>query len=60
VISIGSTGCLAIGGDRPVAIVGLKDVVVVDSEEGILVLDKEKSQDVRLVSDVLEKGPRDS
>lgn len=42
------------------AIVGLKDVVVVDSEEGILVLDKEKSQDVRLVSDVLEKGPRDS
>lgn len=60
VISIGSTGCLAIGGERPLAIVGLKDVVVVDSEDGILVLDKEKSQDVRLVSDVLEKGPRDS
>ena len=59
-IAIESTGCLAIGGKRPVAIVGLKDVVVVDSEEGILVLDKEKSQDVRLVSDVLEKGPRDS
>ena len=60
VISIGSTGCLAIGGKRPVAIVGLRDVVVVDSEEGILVLDKEKSQDVRLVPDALEKGPRDT
>lgn len=60
VISIDSTGCLAIGGERVIAMVGLRDVVVVDSEEGILVLDKEKSQDVRLVSDALEKGPRDS
>jgi mannose-1-phosphate guanylyltransferase len=60
VISIGSSGCLAIGGERVIAIVGLKDIVVVDSGDGILVLDKERSQDVRLVTEELEKRLKDS
>lgn len=60
VISVGSSGCLAIGGERVIAMVGLNNIVVVDSGDGILVLDKEKSQDVKLVSEALEKRLKDS
>jgi mannose-1-phosphate guanylyltransferase len=60
VISVGSSGCLAIGGERVIAMVGLNDIVIVDSGDGILVLDKEKSQDVRLVTEELEKRHKNS
>lgn len=58
-VTVDSSGCLAIGSDRPIAIVGLRDVVVVDSEDGVLVLDKERSQDVRLVAEELGKMRKD-
>jgi len=60
VISVGSSGCLAIGGERVIAMVGLNNIVVVDSGDGILVLDKEKSQDVRLVTEELENRHKNS
>ncbi|MFO0598418.1 MAG: mannose-1-phosphate guanylyltransferase [Myxococcaceae bacterium] len=39
---------------RPVAVVGMKDVVVVDAGDAILVLPKDKSQDVRKVVEALK------
>lgn len=53
-IVIDSTGCVVLAGDRPLAVVGMKDVVVVDAGDAVLVLPKDKSQDVRKVVEVLK------
>jgi mannose-1-phosphate guanylyltransferase len=44
---IDASGCVVLAGDRPVAVIGLKDIVVVDAGDAVLVVPKEKSQDVR-------------
>lgn len=54
-ISIDSSGCLVYGGNRLIAVVGVKDLVVVDSGDAILVIDKRKAQDVKKVAETLEK-----
>jgi len=46
-------------GRRPVAVVGLDDVVVVDAGDAILVARRDRSQDVRRVVDELGKRGRD-
>lgn len=51
---IDSTGCVVLGGDRPVAVVGMTDVVVVDAGDAVLVLPRDKSQDVRKVVEALK------
>lgn len=51
---IDSTGCVVLGRDRPVAVVGMRDVVVVDAGDAVLVLPKDKSQDVRKVVEQLK------
>ncbi|MEW6435435.1 MAG: mannose-1-phosphate guanylyltransferase [Myxococcota bacterium] len=51
---IDSKGCVVLGGDRPVAVVGMTDVVVVDAGDAVLVLPKDKSQDVRKVVEALK------
>lgn len=53
-INIGSSGCLVFGDKKPIAIVGVKDLVIVDTGDAILVLDKHKSQDVKKVAESLE------
>lgn len=53
-VVIDSDGCVVIAGKRPVAVVGLKDMVVVDAGDAILVLPREKSQDVRKVVEALK------
>jgi mannose-1-phosphate guanylyltransferase len=58
-VSVDSSGCLVFGDERVIALVGVKDLVVVDSGDGILVLDKEKSQDVRKVAEELSKKNKD-
>ena len=47
-------GCGVLGGKRLIAVVGMKDVVVVDSGDALLVLPKERSQDVRKVVEELK------
>jgi mannose-1-phosphate guanylyltransferase len=44
---IDSAGCVVLAGERPVAVIGLKDMVVVDAGDAVLVVPKDKSQDVR-------------
>lgn len=51
---IDSKGCVVLGGERPVAVVGMTDVVVVDAGDAVLVLPKDKSQDVRKVVEALK------
>jgi mannose-1-phosphate guanylyltransferase len=51
---IDSTGCVVLAQKKPVAVVGMTDVVVVDAGDSILVLPKDKSQDVRKVVEALK------
>jgi len=36
---------------RPVAVIGVHDVVVVETEDGVLVVDRRRAQDVRRAAD---------
>ncbi len=54
-LAIDSTGCVVLGsGQRVLAVVGMTDVVVVDAGDAVLVLPKDKSQDVRKVVEALK------
>lgn len=49
VVAIDSSGCIVIGGERPVVLVGGRDLIVVDAEDALLVCPREHAQAVRLV-----------
>lgn len=55
---IGSSGCVVLGRDRFVACVGLKDIVVVDSGDALLVCHKDAAQDVKKVVEHLQENNR--
>jgi len=48
-------GCVVLGRERPLAVVGMKDVVVVDAGDAVLVVPKGRSQDVRQVVEALKQ-----
>ena len=48
-------GCVVLGKERPLAVVGMKDVVVVDAGDAVLVVPKARSQDVRQVVEALKQ-----
>ncbi len=54
-INIDSAGCLVYGGDKLVALVGVKDLIVVDTEDALLVCAAERAQDVKKVVEILEE-----
>lgn len=58
-IDIGSKDSTVIAGERVMATIGLKDMVVVDTPDATLVSSKGKVQEVRKVVEVLKKGQRD-
>jgi mannose-1-phosphate guanylyltransferase len=47
-------GCIVLGDERALAVVGMSGMVVVDSGDAVLVVPKDKSQDVRKVVDALK------
>jgi len=54
-------GCVVLAGDKkPLAVVGLRDVVVVDAGDAFLVVPKDKSQDVRKVVEALKARKLDA
>ena len=54
-IMVGSTGCFVQGGERVVAAVGVKDLIIVDTEDAVLVADRNSAQDVKeVVSQLVE------
>jgi mannose-1-phosphate guanylyltransferase len=59
-IVIDSTGCVVRSPDRLIAAVGLKDIVIIDSGDALLVVSREHVQDVRkVVSELKERGRTD-
>ena len=54
-VSIDSPGCLIDSPERLVAVLGVEDLVVVDTPDAVLVCRKDRAQDVRLVVDELRR-----
>jgi mannose-1-phosphate guanylyltransferase len=59
VVSIDASGVVAARGGRIVAVVGLDDVVVVDTPDALLVVSRDRAQDVKAVVDRLNASGRD-
>ena len=57
-VSIDSTGILVPGTGRIIAVVGVEDVVVVDTPDAVLVTTREKAQQVKQVVDALKADGR--
>jgi len=57
-VSVGSQGCLAYGNGKTVAFVGVRDLVVVDTPDALLVCAKSAAQDVKKVVEELERRGR--
>ncbi|HXG31709.1 MAG TPA: mannose-1-phosphate guanylyltransferase [Thermodesulfobacteriota bacterium] len=55
VVSLDSTSCLAFGDKRLIALLGVRDLIVVETEDAVLVLDKGRAQDVKRMVEILEK-----
>jgi mannose-1-phosphate guanylyltransferase len=55
VISIDAADCLVYGDDRLVALVGVRDLIVVNTADAVLVCSKERAQDVKKVVEELER-----
>jgi mannose-1-phosphate guanylyltransferase len=53
---IGSERSLVLAGDRFVATIGLRDVIVVDTPEALLVCAADRSQDVRQIAEEFARG----
>lgn len=54
-IHIGSKNCIAYGKDKLIATIGLDNVVIVETQDAILVCDKDKAQDVKKIVEILEE-----
>jgi len=52
-VLVDSVGCVVVGSGRPLGLVGLRDMVVVDSGDAVLVVPRDRSQDVRAVVQAL-------
>jgi mannose-1-phosphate guanylyltransferase len=59
VVSVGASGVVAARGGRTVALVGLHDVVVVDTADAVLVVSRDRAQDVKAVVDRLKASGRE-
>ena len=55
ILAIDSAGCLIRGEEKLIAVIGLRDTIVVEAGNAILVCPKERSQDVRRVLGELKK-----
>ena len=47
-------GCLVRSENVPVALIGVEDLVVIATAQGILVMHKDRAQDVRLAADAFK------
>jgi mannose-1-phosphate guanylyltransferase/mannose-6-phosphate isomerase len=55
-VLIDTTGSLVFGDRRLIAAIGLEDMIIVDSEDAILVVPRSRAQDVRRVVDALKRA----
>jgi mannose-1-phosphate guanylyltransferase len=54
-IVVDSSGCLVYGGGKLTALVGIKDLIVVDTPDALLVCGMDRAQDVKKIVEKLEK-----
>lgn len=58
-VNIDSRNCIIYGsGERLIATIGLQDLIVVESEDALLVCPKDRAQDVRKIVNELKEGGR--
>ncbi len=57
-ISIDSKDCIIYSSQKIVALIGVKDVIIVDTPEGLLVCNKNKADDVKLIKQKLSYSKR--
>lgn len=57
-IGIDTKGSLIRGNDRLIATIGLQDIVIIDSDDALLVCTKDRVQDVKRIVDWLEENGR--
>ena len=55
-VLVDTTGTLVFGGRRLVAAIGLEDVIIVDTEDALLVCPRSRAQDVRKVVEALKRA----
>jgi len=58
-ISLDSSQCIVYSPKKPVALLGVKDLVIVEDEDALLVCKKERSQDVKKLVEMLKSKGRD-
>ena len=58
VIAVESENCMVFSPKKLTAIVGLKDIVVVETDDALLVVPRDRAQDVRKIVDELERQGR--
>ncbi len=58
-IGIDTNDTLIVGNKRLIATIGLSDLVIVDTEDALLICTKEREQDVRAMVNLLENNGRD-
>lgn len=59
-IHIGSKNCIAYGKDKLVATIGLDNVIIVETEDAVLVCDKSKAQDVKKIVEILQEQGKEN
>ncbi len=55
VVWLDSTGCLVRGGNKVVALVGVQDLIVVDTADALLICPRDRAQDVKKVTEELKE-----
>ena len=58
-VTAGVSSCIIEGGKKLIAAVGLKDVVIVDTEDAILICNKENTADIKKIVESLRKDKRE-
>ncbi len=61
VLSVNNENSMVIADERLIGAIGLKDIVVVDTDDALLVCDRSRSQDVKKIADQLkEEGAKEA
>ncbi len=58
IMGLENGNCIFYGGDRLVAVIGLKDMIVADTPDATLVCPKDRAQDIKKIAENLKKDKR--
>jgi len=59
VLSLDSEGCLVQTGEKLTALLGIKDLVVIETGDALLIMDRSRAQEVGRITEALKKMKRD-